>query len=176
MNLYVMRHGRTCWNEKGIIQGHSNNRLSKTGKEQVREVALAHKNTKFDIIVCSPLARTVQTANIMNKFHNVKIVKDARIVEINQGKFSGRKRNSMSEEERVLQQKRLKENGQETFEEIDARIKNFFDNVKNDYPFENVLVVTHDICAAIIEYFVFDQKVGFDKIRFDNAQMKKFEI
>ncbi|MGN1208302.1 MAG: histidine phosphatase family protein, partial [Christensenellales bacterium] len=88
MNLFVMRHGTTIWNEKGITQGRSQNRLSKTGIELAKERAKEYANTKFDVIVCSPLMRTVQTANIMNKFHNVKILKDERLLEIDQGYFT----------------------------------------------------------------------------------------
>ena len=33
MNLYIMRHGTTTWNEKGITQGRSNNKLSKKGNK-----------------------------------------------------------------------------------------------------------------------------------------------
>lgn len=54
-------------------------------------MALKYKDTKFDIIFCSPLMRTIQTANIINKFHNVKIVKDERLIEIDQGIFTGYK-------------------------------------------------------------------------------------
>ena len=176
MNLYVMRHGTTCWNEKGIIQGRSNNRLSKNGKALVEQVAKKHKSTPFDVIVCSPLMRTVQTANIMNKYHGVKVIKDARIIEINQGIFSGRARKDMTEAEKVLQQSRLKENGQETFAEIDKRIEQFVASIKTDYPYDNVLVVTHDICAVVIEYFVNHGKVPFEKIDFANAELKKFTI
>ena len=171
-----MRHGSTCWNEKMIIQGHSNNRLSALGKAQVEKVATKNKNTKFDIIVCSPLMRTVQTANIMNKYHGVKVVKDARIIEIDQGIFSGRRRSSLTSGEEKTQQLRLKKNGQESLKEIDDRVKRFLDNVKKDYPFENVLVITHDICAIILEYFINHEKIGFDKLTFDNAELKKFKI
>jgi len=176
MNLYVMRHGSTCWNEKGIIQGHSNNRLSALGKMQVEKVAKENKETKFDIVICSPLMRTVQTANIMNKYHKVKIVKDKRLIEIDQGIFSGRKRSSLTAKEEKIQKLRLKKNGQESLKEIDDRVKDFLDNVKKDYPFENILVVTHDICAIILEYFIYNEKIGFDKLTFDNAELKKFEI
>ncbi|MBO7527954.1 MAG: histidine phosphatase family protein [Clostridia bacterium] len=39
MNLYVLRHGTTVWNEKGITQGRSQNRLSKSGYKLVENVA-----------------------------------------------------------------------------------------------------------------------------------------
>lgn len=33
MKLYVIRHGRTSWNEKGLMQGRVNIKLSETGKK-----------------------------------------------------------------------------------------------------------------------------------------------
>ena len=101
MNLYVMRHGRTNWNEKGIIQGRRNNMLSKTGKEQVENTAQMYKDVKFDVIICSPIKRTMQTANIVNKYHNVKIIKDEDIIEVDQGDFAGRLNSSLTEQERI---------------------------------------------------------------------------
>lgn len=100
MNLYIMRHGTTCWNEKGITQGRTNNRLSKGGIALTESVSENHQNCNFDVIYSSPLTRTIQTANIMNKFHNAKIIKDNRLIEIDQGTFSGRHKDSLSEEEK----------------------------------------------------------------------------
>lgn len=34
MKLYVIRHGRTPWNEKGLMQGWVNIKLSETGKKR----------------------------------------------------------------------------------------------------------------------------------------------
>ena len=50
MNIYIVRHGTTVWNQKGISQGHSQNRLSESGKQLVIQTANKHKDTKFDII------------------------------------------------------------------------------------------------------------------------------
>ena len=55
MEIYVMRHGRTIWNEKHICQGRSQNRLSKFGKSQVEEQATKYKDVKIDYIFSSPL-------------------------------------------------------------------------------------------------------------------------
>ena len=97
MNLYVMRHGTTVWNEKGITQGRSNNRLSKNGIELTELVSKKFKDIKFDVIISSPLMRTIQTANIMNKYHNVKVFKDDELLEIDQGIFTGHYKNSLTE-------------------------------------------------------------------------------
>ena len=91
MNIYLMRHGTTVWNEKGITQGRVNNRLSQSGKAIAEQRALELQNVEFDVIFASPLMRTMQTANIINKYHNVKVVKDERLIEIHQGIFTGKK-------------------------------------------------------------------------------------
>ena len=102
MKVYVMRHGTTVWNEKGITQGRSRNRLSEKGKTLVLDAALNFKDVSFDIIFTSPLMRTVQTANIMNRYHSAKIIKDNRLIEIDQGIFTGKSKVNLSEEEKQL--------------------------------------------------------------------------
>ena len=42
----------------------------------------------------------MQSANIMNKYHQLKIIKDERIIEIDKGIFTGRKKASLTEEEK----------------------------------------------------------------------------
>ena len=50
MNIYLMRHGTTVWNEKGITQGRVNNRLSQSGKAIAEQRALELQNVEFDVI------------------------------------------------------------------------------------------------------------------------------
>lgn len=85
MNLYVIRHGRTNANEQGVIQGRRMGRLSKTGEKDLEKLAKDFEDTKIDIIVSSPLMRTLQTAKIYNQYHNVKIVKDDLLLEVEEG-------------------------------------------------------------------------------------------
>lgn len=180
MNLYVVRHGRTVWNEKGITQGQTNNRLSSTGINQIKETSKNLKDIKFDIIICSPLMRTVQTANLLNVYHNIKIIKDKRLIDINQGIFSGRKFDSLTNEELKLKSSCSKECGMENFEEVFCRIKKFLQNVKKDYTYNNVLIVTHSCIATIMENIIENKIVDYKKnnliINFNNAEVKKFII
>ena len=150
MNIYIMRHGTTVWNEKGISQGRSNNRLSKSGKSLTEQVAEKFKDVKIDIIFVSPLMRTMQTANIINKFHNVKIFKDNRLIEIDQGIFTGRSWSSLSEEEKELKNKRDAACGIESYKSVLNRVTDFIEDVKSNCKFENILVVTHNVCASLL--------------------------
>lgn len=175
-----MRHGTTVWNEKGITQGRTNNRLSKAGILLVEEKAEQCKDIKFDAIICSPLMRTIQTANIMNRYHNVKIFKDNLLTEIDQGVFSRRKWSSMTDEEIKIKKKRPKEYGMESYEEAYQRAEVFLRYLPKKYPFKNVLVVTHNCTATFLEDILTSRPKDFKNVKFlrnfDNAEIKAFEL
>jgi probable phosphoglycerate mutase len=140
MKVYVMRHGTTVWNERGITQGRTNNRLSKQGKLLTEEVARKYKDINFDVIFASPLMRTMQTANIINKYHGAKIIKDERLIEIDQGIFSGKGKNEITEEEKKLKFARAKECGMESYQSVYERIANFVQELKqNKKAFRNIM-------------------------------------
>ena len=174
-----MRHGTTIWNEKGITQGRSNNHLSKSGIELAKQTALEIKDVNFDAIFCSPLFRTVQTANIVNKFHNNKIIKDEKLIEIDQGIFTGRKYTSLTEEEKQLKKSKSKKCGMESYEEVYLRTKEFIDNLKIKN-YNNVLIVTHNCNASIFEIILTNKDISkcesVDFKLFKNAQVKKFVL
>lgn len=179
MKIYVMRHGRTNWNEKWITQGRSQNMLSKTGKAEVIAVAKNFANTKIDIIICSPLKRTVQTANIINQHHNVKIVKDQRLIEIDQGVFTGKAYSSQTPQEHEAKRLRLDGYGLEKFISVYQRVKDFTDKLSKDYPYENILIVTHESPAVYLSAILARQKIDtqnpFTMSRFANAEIRQFE-
>lgn len=180
MKVYVMRHGTTVWNEKGITQGRSRNRLSEKGKTLVLDAALKFKDVSFDIIFASPLMRTVQTANIMNRYHSAKIIKDNRLIEIDQGIFTGRRKDSLTKEERDLKFARSGDCGLESYESVYERTLSFVNELKNNSKFENVLIVTHNVNASLMEQILKGVNVDLGcraHLRcFNNADVKFFEI
>ena len=89
MNLYVIRHGKTDWNAQSRMQGQSNIKLNQFGIEQADEVRKIIEEKNIDLIISSPLERTKQTAEIINKEFNVEILEDKRLVERGFGDFEG---------------------------------------------------------------------------------------
>lgn len=180
MKVYVMRHGITVWNEKGITQGRTNNRLSKSGKSLTEEVAEKYKNESFDVIFASPLVRTMQTANIINKYHKAKIIKDERLIEIDQGIFSGKSKNELSEEDKKLKIARAKECGMESYESVYERINKFINDLLQNKKYEKILIVTHNVCASFISVVLTKKEVDFENNEhlhnFNNAEIRCFEI
>lgn len=180
MKIYVMRHGTTFWNEEGRTQGRTNNRLSKAGVELAENRALEYKNAKFDIIYASPLMRTMQTARIMNQYHNVEIVKDERIIEIDQGVFSRRLWRLLSDEEKDMKAKRLVSCKMEPYADVLKRTKEFIEWLIQNEKHENILVISHNNLCSFMECIFKNEQIDFDNHdqinSFGNAEVKCFEV
>jgi alpha-ribazole phosphatase len=85
----LVRHGETVWNHEGKYQGQIDTPLSPVGIEQGKLVAEALKNVSLDVIYASPLSRSFQTAEMCANFHDLEVIKDDRLLEINHGKWEG---------------------------------------------------------------------------------------
>jgi probable phosphoglycerate mutase len=60
--IYLIRHGQTGHNHRGIVQGrYVNSRLSKKGQRQAMAFYEAYKDVPFQKVYTSALQRTVQT-------------------------------------------------------------------------------------------------------------------
>ena len=88
MKLYLIRHGKTLWNEKDLLQGKSDIPLSKDGIEKAKKLITYFKNKKIDMCFSSPLERAYMTAKIV--FPNLNVIKEDKIIERNLGEFEGK--------------------------------------------------------------------------------------
>lgn len=81
MKIYLTRHATTNYNELGLCNDDStvDVHLSKSGRLQANDLAEKLKEIYLDIIYVSELRRTQQTAVAINKYHNCKILVDARL-------------------------------------------------------------------------------------------------
>lgn len=88
--FYIFRHGQSSYNLAGRTQGRTNDSvLTDLGKEQAAEIGNKLKDKNINIIICSPLIRACQTAEIANKKLNVPIVYDERFIEVDVGEIEG---------------------------------------------------------------------------------------
>ena len=64
MTIYVLRHGETALNAKGVMQGWLNEPLNENGRALAALTgrAMAARGIRFDFCVSSPLARAKETA------------------------------------------------------------------------------------------------------------------
>ena len=180
MKVYVLRHGTTVWNEEGRTQGRRQNKLSVTGKTLANETAEKLKNKQIDIIYASPLMRTMQTTNIVNKYHNSKIVRCELLTEVDQGVYSGRLYKKLTEKEKELKKERHPSTGMETLEEAYERTIKFVETVLKSEHRDNVMVVSHNNICSMLELIFTNTPPDFSNHSqmnmFGNAQVKVFEI
>ena len=81
MKIYVTRHGQTEWNVLKKVQGKADISLNEKGIEQAIQTKKELDNEKIDLIICSPLKRAKETAQIINENRNIPIIFDDRISE-----------------------------------------------------------------------------------------------
>lgn len=87
--LYIMRHGKTDWNERHKLQGRTDIPLNEEGRKMAEEARKEYQNVKFDICYCSPLIRARETAEIVLQNRNVPIIFDDRLKEMGFGIYEG---------------------------------------------------------------------------------------
>ena len=89
LKLILVRHGQTVWNREKRAQGISDIELSEHGRSQAECLALSLRDEKIDRIISSPLKRAVETAEVINRFHQLPIHTEDGLMELNMGDFEG---------------------------------------------------------------------------------------
>lgn len=146
--LYIMRHGKTDWNEKRKLQGRTDIPLNETGRAMAEKAAEECANINFDVCYCSPLKRAYETAEIVLKGRNIHIIPDGRLVEMGFGKYEGIEEIYPGCPIKVMfesPQNYIPDGGAESFEELYARTGDFLKNIINPLMQQekNVLIVGH---------------------------------
>lgn len=144
MIIYFTRHGETEWNKKGILQGWKDSALTSKGKELAEKKGRVLVKESIDIIYSSDLGRCLKTAEIINKYLKVKIIKTQKLREQNFGRLNGKPNIEVEKSQ----------TGGESFNDMKKRVALFVKSLsaKNH---KKVLLVTHDGPAKAIlsEYY-----------------------
>ena len=88
--IHLARHGQTAYNAEGRFQGHLPVPLDDAGRAQARELAEAVADVEVKTLVCSPLARARETADIVAHRIGLTPEEDARFAETDTGDWTGR--------------------------------------------------------------------------------------
>ena len=91
MKIYYVRHGQTDLNLTKKMQGGGTEKeLNETGVSQAYNTKKELENVKYDLVICSPMKRAKQTAEIINEGRDIPIFTDERIRERKLGDYEGR--------------------------------------------------------------------------------------
>ena len=87
--IYVIRHGKTEWNERQLMQGKADIPLNESGREDARLAHDKYADLPVDICYCSPLVRAKETAELFLEGRNIPIIPDERLSEMDFGVYDG---------------------------------------------------------------------------------------
>ncbi len=145
MKLIITRHGETEENRAGILQGHLPGKLSATGVDQAKKVALRLKDEEIDFIYSSDLARASDTAKEIAKLHPktpIKFVEDLR--ERNLGEFQGKKKSDFGWNAKDSKVTQIQPKKGEDMEMLYRRVERFLHETIAKHHDETVLLVGHN--------------------------------
>jgi len=148
MKIYFARHGETGFNVNELFQD-KDVPLNKNGKKQAEFLAKRFSKIPIDIIISSPAARAKETAEIISRKLEKKVIfselaDERKMPKETVGKYSFSK-------ELIKIKKAMKKNAEnplwhysdeENYTEFKNRIKKFFKYLENSKE-KNILVVSH---------------------------------
>ena len=88
--IHLARHGQTAYNAEGRFQGHLPVPLDDTGRAQARALAETVSAVEVRTLVCSPLVRARETAEIVGARIGLVPEEDARFTETDTGDWTDR--------------------------------------------------------------------------------------
>ncbi len=94
--LYLFRHCQSYDNIRHIFSGRRNSHLTPEGIKEAEELAQKLKNEKIDLFISPPLARCLETATIVKKYHQqAELITLPQLVERDYGQLTGKSKVKM---------------------------------------------------------------------------------
>jgi len=170
MKIFILRHGQTELNKKGVINGHIDDVLALEGIKQAKNVApFLPKTIKH--IYSSSLERAKETAKILNETLHVALTFHDELKEVNFGILNGapfldeyKKRHKMLDYD-------WRPSG-ESFEEVKTRVLKFLEKIKKENNDEEILIVAHGGIIRLLHFLEFGEPLN----EIENTSLHSFDL
>jgi len=172
--LFFVRHGEAETNHNDILSSrYDGYPLTKLGIKQVEDTAKGLEGIKFDTLYSSPVLRTRQTAEILNKGRELEIRIDERLRERGMGKMEGEPAHKGNWIIPMLRQRKYIMEV-ESYSDISSRTLDFISSLPSD---KNTLVATHEstISSLVCSLLGLDEFTG-KGIKVGNASVTIIDL
>ena len=180
MRFFYVRHGQTDWNLARKMQGGQTERnLNETGIKQAEETKNKLKNINYDMVICSPMNRAKQTAEIIINGKEIPIIFDERLRERKLGELEGNPITEACEKQIWDYKLDFKINGGESLSKFEQRILDFIQDIKKRYDDnKTILIVAHGGIAKVIKSYLFGkpESENLDDYKMGNCEIIEAEI
>jgi len=168
--LYLVRHGETDWNAARRIQGRTDIPLNDTGRAQARQAAELLARRRWDAVYSSPLERAHETARIIAERLGLDDVTDVEaFVERDYGEAEG----MGFDELEARYPEGVRAPGQETREQVAARVVPALLALAEQHPGERLVIVSH---GGAIRSVLQTAEPGTHHPRITNASVHSFRV
>ena len=177
MILYLARHGETEKNKQGLVQGQTECDLSEKGISDAKELISLVNDLDIDVVISSPLKRAYTTAQIITQ-NKYPINTDDRLIERDWGLCEGANIDEVDTVKCWNFYENTDENKIEKVQDLMARLSEFLEDIKNKYPYKNVLIVSHSAVLRAIHYILhpIPEDGDMSKLEIPNLRIIEYEI
>lgn len=173
MNLYIMRHGRTLWNELGILQGNLDSELTAEAEKEIKNIRKFFSDSKifFDRVITSPSKRAKSTAELLGfqMIEESEFFKELGMgnlqglsYDIFEGEFPEEYNNYFNNPIKYNPEIFQGENFNSLFERIEIGLRSLVDKQNRD---KNILLITHGVTIqGILSYIIYGNIDSLPKI------------
>jgi len=166
--VFLVRHGATVFSAEDRFAGETDIELSDEGREQARKLAERLGTEKIAAVYASPLVRTLETARIVAKPHNLSVVRRDGLREISHGRWEQMTRQEV--EEKFPEEAAAWEEDPYTFAPaggarglaVTARALPALVEIVRTHHDENVIIVSHKATIRLL----LSSLLGFDPRRY----------
>ena len=165
--LYLARHGETVDNARQIMQGQTQGELNENGVLQAEAVSREWASRPLDAIVASDLKRSIDTAQIIARPHQLHVITTPLLRERDWGGFTGRFIPDLKGE--------VWPDDIETLENLLSRAGDFLAYIRTEFPGKKVLAVGHGIINKAIQAVYYNKQMS-EIPRMTNAEVRTLEL
>ena len=150
--IYLVRHGETPLTpfRKFSGSGGTDPELTEKGLQQAAAIAQELAARKPDVLLTSPMRRTIQTAEALSKATGLEYIVDEEWIEASFGTWDGKSPAEIKEEfpedfQRWVSDIYFNQGGGESYGDVTDRILVALTNIANRYPGMKVAIATHNV-------------------------------
>ncbi len=146
---FVMRHGETEANLKGLVSSimNSGSHLTEEGKAQIRATADELKKEGIDVIISSPFVRTRETTEIMCDVLGIdkdSVVYEDRLGEMSLPAYEGKTwAEYHTDYPKTVENFTKAKEGDESYADVKRRVSQVLHEIESTYKGKKILIVTH---------------------------------
>lgn len=184
MDLLLVRHGRTDWNEEPRVMGAKPIPLNEAGLAQARHLRNWLAQIEIHALYSSPILRTWQTAEIIVEGRaDLKILAEPGVQEIDYGDWVGLPFSEVAEKYRAEYQaylnrpSQMRVPGGEWVTAVQKRAVAAIEKLKKRYADQRVVVVSHaDVIKVILVHYLGISLDGIQRVGCDNGSLSIYRF